>query len=50
MLSNGPSRDVDAIRKLNFQLLLGVTAGMARCGQSVNVPVSVAAWTWRRVT
>src|SRR5260221_14096689 len=28
MLSNGPSRDVDAIRKLRFQLLLGgVTAG-----------------------
>jgi len=28
MLSNGPSRDVDAVRRLNFQMLLaGVTAG-----------------------
>ena len=43
MLSNGPSRDVDAIRKLNFQLLLGgVTAGHGEMAvQSVNVPVSV---------
>ena len=43
MLSNGPSRDVDAIRKLGFQLLLGgVTAGHGEMAvQSVNVPVSV---------
>ena len=43
MLSNGPSRDVDAIRKLRFQLLLGgVTAGHGEMAvQSVNVPVSV---------
>ena len=43
MLSNGPSRDVDAIRKLHFQLLLGgVTAGHGEMAvQSVNVPVSV---------
>ena len=43
MLSNGPSRDVDAIRKLDFQMLLGgVTAGHGEMAvQSVNVPVSV---------
>ena len=43
MLSNGPSRDVDAIRRLNFQLLLGgVTAGHGEMAvQAVNVPVSV---------
>ena len=43
MLSNGPSRDVDAVRKLNFQLLLGgVTAGHGEMAvQAVNVPVSV---------
>ena len=43
MLSNGPSRDVDAIRKLSFQFLLGgVTAGHGEMAvQSVNVPVSV---------
>jgi regulator of RNase E activity RraA len=43
MLSNGPSRDVDAIRKMDFQLLLGgVTAGHGEMAvQSVNVPVSV---------
>lgn len=43
MLSNGPSRDVDAIRNLNFQMLLGgVTAGHGEMAvQSVNVPVSV---------
>jgi len=44
MLSNGPSRDVDAIRRMDFQLLLGgVTAGHGEMAvQSVNVPVSVA--------
>jgi 4-hydroxy-4-methyl-2-oxoglutarate aldolase len=43
MVSNGPSRDVDAIRKLNFQLLLGgVSAGHgAMAVQAVNIPVSV---------
>ncbi len=43
MLSNGPSRDIDAIRRLNFQLLLsGVTAGHGEMAvQAVNVPVSV---------
>lgn len=43
MISNGPSRDVDAIRKLRFQLLLnGVTAGHGEMAvQAVNVPVSV---------
>ncbi|WP_052214045.1 RraA family protein [Belnapia sp. F-4-1] len=43
LLSNGPSRDVDAIRKLDFQLLLGgVTAGHGEMAvQAVNVPVSV---------
>jgi len=43
LLSNGPSRDVDAIRRLKFQMLLGgVTAGHGEMAvQSVNVPVSV---------
>ena len=43
LLSNGPSRDVDTIRKLRFQMLLGgVTAGHGEMAvQSVNVPVSV---------
>lgn len=43
LLSNGPSRDVDAIRRLNFQMLLGgVTAGHGEMAvHAVNVPVSV---------
>jgi 4-hydroxy-4-methyl-2-oxoglutarate aldolase len=43
MLSNGPSRDVDAVRRLDFQMLLGgVTAGHGEMAvQAVNVPVSV---------
>ncbi len=43
MLSNGPSRDVDAIRRLDFQMLLGgVTAGHGEMAvHAVNVPVSV---------
>jgi regulator of RNase E activity RraA len=43
LLSNGPSRDVDAIRKLKFQYMLGgVTAGHGeQAVQSINVPVSV---------
>ena len=43
LLSNGPSRDVDAIRKLKFQYMLGgVTAGHGEMAvHAVNVPVSV---------
>jgi 4-hydroxy-4-methyl-2-oxoglutarate aldolase len=43
MISNGPSRDIDAIRKMGFQLLLGgVSAGHgAMAVQAVNTPVSV---------
>src|SRR3954471_12527793 len=43
MLSNGLSRDVDAIQRLNFQMLLGgVTAGHGEMAvHAVNVPVSV---------
>ena len=43
LLSNGPSRDVDTIRKLKFQMLLGgVTAGHGEMAvHAVNVPVSV---------
>src|SRR5437867_691981 len=43
LLSNGPSRDVDAIRRNRFQMLLGgVTAGHGEMAvQAVNVPVSV---------
>jgi regulator of RNase E activity RraA len=43
LLSNGPSRDVDAIRRNKFQMLLsGVTAGHGAQGvMAVQVPVSV---------
>ena len=43
MVSNGPSRDVDAVRRLDFQMLLGgVTAGHGEMAvHAVNVPVSV---------
>jgi len=42
-VSNGPSRDIDAIRSMNFQYLLGgVSAGHgAMAVQAVNVPVTV---------
>ena len=45
LLSNGPSRDIDAIRRKKFQMLLGgVTAGHGAMGvMAVQVPVSVAA-------
>lgn len=43
-ISNGPSRDIDEIRHMNFQYLLsGVTAGHGGMAvHAVNVPVSVA--------
>ncbi len=43
-ISNGPSRDIDAIRALKFQYLLsGITAGHgAMAIHAVNVPVSIA--------
>jgi regulator of RNase E activity RraA len=43
LVSNGPSRDVDAVRRLGFQMLLGgVTAGHGELAvHAVNVPVSV---------
>jgi 4-hydroxy-4-methyl-2-oxoglutarate aldolase len=43
LISNGPSRDIDAIRKNHFQMLLGgVTAGHGAMGvMAVQVPVSV---------
>jgi 4-hydroxy-4-methyl-2-oxoglutarate aldolase len=43
LVTDGPSRDIDAIRKLGFQMLLGgVTAGHGEMAvQAVNVPVSV---------
>jgi len=42
-ISNGPSRDIDAIRKMGFQYMLtGVSAGHGEMAvQSVNAPVSV---------
>ena len=42
-ISNGPSRDIDAMRSMGFQYLLGgVTAGHGDMAvQAVNVPVSV---------
>ena len=44
MVSDGPSRDIDAIRRMDFQMLLaGVSAGHGEMAvQSVNVPVSVS--------
>lgn len=43
LISNGPSRDIDAVRSLKFQLMLsGISAGHgAQAVQAVNVPVSV---------
>ena len=43
LLSNGPSRDVDEVRQMNFQYMLsGLTAGHGRMAvHAVNVPVSV---------
>ena len=43
MISNGPSRDLDEVREMDFQYMLsGVTAGHgAMAVQAVNVPVSV---------
>lgn len=43
LLSNGPSRDVDEIRGMDFQYMLtGVTAGHGKMAvHAVNVPVSV---------
>ncbi len=43
LVSNGPSRDIDAVRRIGFQMLLGgVTAGHGEMAvQAVNVPVSV---------
>jgi 4-hydroxy-4-methyl-2-oxoglutarate aldolase len=44
LVSNGPSRDIDAVRALKFQYMLsGASAGHgAMAVQAVNVPVSVA--------
>lgn len=43
-ISNGPSRDIDEIRQMNFQYLLsGTTAGHGEMAvEAVNVPVTVA--------
>ncbi len=43
LLSNGPSRDIDEVREMNFQYMLsGVTAGHGKMAvHAVNVPVSV---------
>lgn len=44
VVTNGPSRDVDEIRPLNFQYMMsGVTSGHGDFGiRAINVPVSVA--------
>jgi 4-hydroxy-4-methyl-2-oxoglutarate aldolase len=44
MISNGPSRDIDEVRAMDFQYLLsGITPGHgAQAVHAVNVPVSVA--------
>ena len=43
-ISNGPSRDIDEIREMNFQYLIsGITAGHGTMAlRAVNVPVSIA--------
>lgn len=43
MISNGPSRDLDEVREMDFQYMLsGITAGHGNMAvQAVNVPVSV---------
>ena len=43
MISNGPSRDLDEVREMDFQYMLsGVTPGHGKMAvQAVNVPVSV---------
>jgi len=43
LISNGPSRDIDEVREMNFQYMLsGVTAGHgAQAVHAVNVPVTV---------
>ncbi len=43
MISNGPSRDLDEVREMDFQYMLsGVTPGHGKLAvQAVNVPVSV---------
>jgi 4-hydroxy-4-methyl-2-oxoglutarate aldolase len=43
LISDGPSRDLDEVRPMNFQYMLtGVTAGHgAQAVQAINVPVSV---------
>ncbi len=43
LISNGPSRDIDAVRRLNFQYMLsGITAGHgAMAVHAVNTPVTV---------
>jgi regulator of RNase E activity RraA len=43
LISNGPSRDVDEVRPMNFQYMLtGISPGHgAQSVQAVNVPVSV---------
>ena len=44
MISNGPSRDIDEVRPLNFQYMLsGITPGHgAQAVHAINVPVHVA--------
>jgi len=44
VVTNGPSRDVDEIRPLNFQYMMsGVTSGHGDFGiRAINVPVSIA--------
>ncbi len=44
LLSNGPSRDIDEVRPMNFQYMLsGITPGHgAQAVQAINVPVHVA--------
>ena len=44
LISNGPSRDIDEVRPMQFQYMLsGITPGHgAQAVQAVNVPVSVA--------
>ena len=44
MISNGPSRDIDEVREMDFQYLIsGVTPGHGnQAVHAINIPVSVA--------
>ncbi len=52
MISNGPSRDIDAIRKLRFSSCWAASppATASRRSRRSTCRCRSAAWTWRRAT